>query len=164
VRLIAVEDWGANVDRELQLGGKSPAILSALAPARYRVVAGGSQSSCYYTGEVLDLRTGPTSAVAVPVASAPALQGRLIGTAHNPADYLILIWPEMPVNTEPGYMMLTPDAEGIFRVEALRPGDYRILATSFSEWSASNWKPDPRRFVHLQLTQGLTDFELPFPN
>jgi hypothetical protein len=165
LQLTAIDAWGAQIDRKVEVNAKSATTISGVVPARYRVTLNGLPRSCYYFGApVLDFTASVPETGVLKLAPGASIEGRLVTAGRDkPSDFIVLLWPEAPADGEPVSLMVVPNSEGLFSAEALRPGSYRILATSLSEWAGSQWKPDVGRMMQLQLTPGVTKLDLPLP-
>lgn len=163
LRLTATEEWGTKIDRETQVHLDSATVLSDVPPARYLVALDGLPHSCYYLGEpLLDFTAGPPETVTLSRGRGASVEGRLLGVQpDNPADYIVLFLPESPDDKDPAMLIVSVNREGLFSVETLRPGTYRIQATRLSEWLSPRWKLDVQQMAPLSFPPGAMNLELP---
>ncbi len=161
VRLTPVESRGAMLDRTLELNFEKPQTAVDLAPGRYRLVAGKAGDSCYSASGEVDLAVSTEEPIAVTVAAAAALKGRLRGAAR-PADFaIVLALPNAPEGA-PAVQTAYPDSQARFSFAGLPPGRYRIAAVPTAGPKA-RWVADMARMTELDLTGGATEIDLPAP-
>lgn len=161
--LLPLEDWGAMLERSVEIGSGKPQILDSLAPARYHIAVRQLGDACYtLTDRVVDL-SGETASGPIEVSLAPAgsIRGRMIGSAR-PSGFAIVLVAADADNFQRSIQMAFPDADSRFRFEGLRPGRYRIGAQPAEETSKSRWSVD--QMFEIDVPGGApTDIEVPVP-
>ncbi len=127
VRLEALEAWGAEIGRNLDLHLGVAQRVDRLAPTRYRVVAAKLPPGCFQ-GEVtvVDVEREDREAV-VRLTAAARIEGRLVG-AEAPQDFQVALVPDDPAASEETLRVVAPQPSGEFVFDGLRPGVYRILS------------------------------------
>jgi len=129
------------------------------------VGATGLGEGCYLaSSSVLDLTGGaPASPVAVLVATAASIRGKLTG-APDPRAYSVILAAADPDAASNPLQVVFPDASGKFTFGGLRPGRYRIAAQSSSAPASARWVSDAAHMLEIQIVAGApTEMELPAP-
>ncbi|MCX6632043.1 MAG: carboxypeptidase-like regulatory domain-containing protein [Candidatus Solibacter sp.] len=165
VTLTALEDFAALIDRNGEVNSVKEQPIADLAPARYRIGATRLGDGCYLASDaVLDLSAGGKDApVAVLVAAAGSISGKLTGAANAPEFAVALVAADAESSAQ-AVQVVFPDAGGKFTFGGLRPGRYRIVAQAAGEASKARWVTDPARMIEIQIVAGApTELELPAP-
>jgi beta-lactamase regulating signal transducer with metallopeptidase domain len=136
--------------------GKDATALT-LPPLRYRLQATDLGTNCYQVEQpVADLTNGNADAT-VELATAGSLRGSL---KPAPTDAYVVVMLEAGESAE-GARLASPDAQGRFQFEGLRPGRYRIAAKPASDAKA-RWVADVTRMFEIEVRGGApTDLDLP---
>ncbi|HEY1495289.1 MAG TPA: carboxypeptidase regulatory-like domain-containing protein [Candidatus Solibacter sp.] len=157
VTLSPLEAWHIMGDRTVQARIGEPQLVEQLAPGRYQVTATKLGSGCYQSGTtVVDVgaMSGP-GPIAVTVAQAGSIRGKLVGGTGQYAVVLMAEDPDVPVQ------IAMPDAESKFAFAALQPGRYRVAVRLATE---DRWVTDTAQMIELDVAGGgPTDVELPAP-
>jgi hypothetical protein len=164
IALTGEEDFAVRIDKNGEVTTERPLTLSDLAPARYQVVASNLGDSCFQPSiPTADLSSGaPAAPIAVPLAPAGAIHGKLTG-ASNPTQYSIALVAADPDTSSRPLQIVFPDSSGRFTFGGLRPGRYRLVTQIAGEASA-RWITDPARMIEFQIPAGSpTEIELPVP-
>jgi hypothetical protein len=165
VTLTALEDFAAMIDRTGAINTVKEQPVADLAPTRYRVGIKGLGEGCYLASSpVLDLSTSaPSSVVALQVAAAGSIRGKLTG-APNPQEFSVaLIAADIDTSTDP-VQVVFPDSAGKFAFGGLRPGRYRIATQSAGAAARARWVIDAAKMIEIQIVAGApTEMELPAP-
>jgi hypothetical protein len=152
-----LEAWHIMGDRSVQARIGEPQLVEQLAPGRYQVTATKLGSGCYQSGTtVVDVgaMNGP-GPVAVTVAQAGSIRGKLVGGAGQYAVVLMAEDPDLPVQ------IAMPGAEAKFEFSALQPGRYRVAVRPTA---GGRWVTDTTQMIELDVSGGgPTDVELPVP-
>ncbi len=158
VSVMLLEDWGARVDKTVQVTADKDTVVPNLPPGRYELVAQPS-GNCYQTGEAtVDLTSGEAEPVAIAMAPAGSIRGRLIG--GKPADFAVVLAAEKAFGGEQALRVALPDADGRFVFDVLPPGQYRIAAHPLTESPRTRWMSAD--LITIQVPGGApTDVELP---
>ena len=160
-----LEDWGARVERHLQVSFGEEQQVNDLAPGRYHVWFRKLGESCFSEpNSVVDLgSTDNHNLVRVFIAPAGSIRGRLLSTGSaRPSDFAVVLVPADPVDGAGPVQVSFPDAEFHFGFRGLRPGAYRILAQPTSESRKARWVPDLTLMFRIEVPGGVTtDLELP---
>jgi hypothetical protein len=164
LKLARIEATGANPDRTVEVNFTKPQKLDDLAPGHYRLTVDRLGDSCYASGGVVDLTAPTEEPIAVAVASAASLRGRLTAASGRPGDYVvILVATDATEGTQP-VQAVYPDAGFRFVVTGLRPGRYRIGAQPAAGATRARWAADLARMIEIDLPGGApTDIDLPAP-
>jgi hypothetical protein len=94
------------------------------------------------------------------VDAAGAIRGQLTG-AERPVDFVVALLAADPAAGERAVLAATPDAEGHFSFEGLRPGKYYVAAQP-SGASQARWIADPAHMLQIDIHGGSrTDLQLP---
>jgi hypothetical protein len=165
VTLTALEDFAAMIDRTGTINAVKEQPVENLAPTRYRVGVKGLGENCYLASSpVLDLSAGaPSAVVALQVAAAGSIHGKLTG-APNPQEFSVaLISAGIDTSAEP-LQIVFPDSAGKFSFGGLRPGRYRISTQPAGAAARARWVTDAARMLEIQIVAGApTEMELPAP-
>ncbi len=165
VTLTALEDFAAMIDRSAAINAVKEQSVADLAPTRYRVGIKGLGEGCYLaSAPVLDLSAGaPSGVVALQVAPAGSIRGKLTGTP-NPQDFSVaLIAADSDTSAEP-VQVVFPDSAGKFAFGSLRPGRYRIATQPAGTAARARWVTDAAHMIEIQIVAGApTEMELPAP-
>jgi len=158
--LTSMEDWSANLDRTATLRSKEQP-LPNLAPARYSARLENLGDLCYQAADaILDMTSGDAQFLAIQVSAAGAIRGQLTGV-ERPGGFVVALLAADPMAGERAVLAATPDAEGHFSFEGLRPGTYYITAQP-SGASQSRWIADPAHMLQIEIHGGSrTDLQLP---
>jgi hypothetical protein len=165
VNITSVEDFAVHVDKNGPIASEKETPVADLAPARYQVVAMNLGESCFQPSiPLLDLTGGvPGAPVAVAVAPAGAIHGKLAGASDATKYSVALVSAEPEASSQP-LQVVFPDAGGRFTFGGLRPGRYRLAVQAAGEASKARWVSDPARMIEFQIPAGApTDIELPAP-
>ncbi len=130
VTLSSLEEWGAALEKTLDVNADQPGKFSSLAPTRYHVEVSGLPSQCFHPpSPVLDLTAtdNPPNSVSVVIRQAGTIRGKFKGEVKGDDVKVMLLSPSTEDGNTPLQTTL-PDAEGHFGFEGLAPGRYRILA------------------------------------
>ena len=163
--LTAAEDWATRLDRSAEVNFKKEQTVVQLAPARFQIVVSKLGESCYQPAAAsLDLSGAlPEGPIAVLVAPAGSIRGKLTGTAR-PADFSVALVSADAAAATQAVQVAIPDAEGRFGFGSLRPGPYRIAAQLSGEASKARWITDRAHMVEIKIAAGApTEMELPAP-
>ena len=164
VSIAPLEAWGAMVNRTAEVNTTKPQPVSHLAPGNYQLTATRLGDACYSSGNPLvDLsKSTPSAPVAVTVAAAGGIRGRLIAGAARTMDFAIVLVPPEETGNPHAVQIAFPDSEGRFTFPALPPGRYRITAQLAAEAGKARWVPDLSRMTEIEVAGGgTTDLELP---
>ncbi len=165
VALTALEDFAVRLDRNGPIASAKETPVANLAPARYQVTVSGLGEGCYqYSGTDLDLSRGaPKSPVAVQVAQAGSLRGKLTGITQG-TKYLIALAPADAVNGSESLQAAFADARGSFAFAGLRPGRYRVGVQPAGGGAKARWLNTAARMIEIEIAGGSpTEIELPAP-
>ncbi|MBK9169006.1 MAG: carboxypeptidase regulatory-like domain-containing protein [Bryobacterales bacterium] len=152
LHLAAIDSWGGNVDREVQIEAGAPVRISGLAPGRYLAKISGLPASCHHVGDpVVDLEGTLAETLVIRLASAASVEG---GVDRNEGLPVVLLWAEGASG------LLLPDGQGRFFASGLRPGEYRFLIVPPSAWADGRGIPSPENWPQRQLPAGVSEWEL----
>jgi len=163
--LRATEDWATQIDRDAEINTQKEQTIDQVAPARFQMVLSGLGETCYQPGgTILDLSTEfDGKPVAVPVAAAGSIRGKLIGTSR-PGDFAVALVSGDPSAPAQPVQVIFPDPDGRFSFGRLRPGVYRIAAQPTGSGSKTRWVSDRSRMIEIRIAGGSpTEMELPAP-
>jgi 5-hydroxyisourate hydrolase-like protein (transthyretin family) len=161
--LSAMEATGAMLNRTVEASFAKAQKVDDLAPVRYWVSAGRVGDACYSVGAVADLTSDSDELIAVTVAPAASIRGKLAGAAR-PADFVVTLVSAEPAEGAPAVQAAYPDAESRFAFGNLRPGRYRIGAQPAAEAAKAPWVAGWANMIELDLPGGVpTDIDLPAP-
>jgi hypothetical protein len=163
--LIALEAWGAHMDRRAEISASTPLTVRALAPTRYAASVTGLPDGCYSSNETIVDLTGHAPPV-MPIQFSPGsnLRGKLIASEPSDGAHLVvLLWPNPGDLHEAGVLALLPDASGHFTADSLRPGLYKLTVVRGEDWSDPHWQPDLSAAIEIQLLGGTTNADIPMP-
>jgi len=156
VTFTPIEAWHIMGNRTVNARFGEPALVDELAPGRYQVIASGLGATCYQSGEtVVDVGTMSDSGpVAVTIAPAGSIRGKLVGSATGDISIVLL--------AEDGTSQIAlPDTQSQFMFTALAPGRYRIAVLPTG---GDRWLTDFTQMIELEVPGGApTDLELPIP-
>jgi hypothetical protein len=164
VFITPLEAWGAMVNGTAEVNTTKTQTVSPLAPGIYQLTATRLGDSCYSSGNpVVDLsKSAPSAPVAVTVAAAGEIRGRLIAGAARAADFAVILVPPEAADNPQAVQIAFPDAEGRFAFAALPPGRYRMAVRAAAEAVKTRWVPDLSRMTEIDVAGGgPTDLELP---
>jgi hypothetical protein len=157
-----LEPWGIfppNVQGVQLAFGKEQAIQK-LTPGRVRVTATGLGANCFPGApQIVDLSGDAPPTVTLEMASAAFIRGTLRGAEGQASQYtVVLLDSDSGASSEA--RLATPDAQGRFAFDGLRPGRYRIAAQPAGP--AARWVADVSKMTELQLAGGApTELDLP---
>jgi hypothetical protein len=160
--LFPLEDWGAMLERSVEVNSSKPTIVDNLAPARYHVAVTQPGEACHTVADrVVDLSGDAASGpIEIGMASAGAIHGRLNGNAAHPSDFAIVLVAADGDDAKAPVQIAFPDAESRFHFERLRPGRYRIAAQPAED--KSRWSAD--QMFEIDVPGGApTEIEVPVP-
>jgi hypothetical protein len=163
ITLTALEDFAAMIDRTGEINSVKEQAVADLAPARYQIGVNRLGEGCYLgSNAVVDLSTGGKDApVAVMVAAAGSIRGKLTGAANSQDFAVALVAADVDTSAQP-VQVAFPDAGGKFAFGGLRPGRYRIVTQPAGEASKARWVTDAARMIEIQIVAGApTEMELP---
>jgi hypothetical protein len=163
--LTAAEDWATRIERTAELNFQKEQTVEQIAPARYQIDLARLGESCYQpTAPVLDLTKGlPESPVAVTVAQAGAIRGKLTKTSA-PTSYAVALIPADATGDTQPLRVAFPKSDGSFEFDALRPSLYRLSAQPAGETSRARWVSDRAHMIEIKIDAGApTQLELPAP-
>ncbi len=158
VSAMLLEEWAVRLNKTVQVTADKDTVVPDLPPGRYQFVAQPA-GNCYQTGEATaDLTSGEAEPVAIAMAPAGSIRGRLIG--GKPADFAVVLVAEKTFGGEQAVRVALPDGEGRFAFDALPAGEYRIAAHSAAESPRTRWMSAD--LMTIQVPGGApTDVELP---
>jgi hypothetical protein len=163
--LLPLEDWGALVHRNVEVGFTKATTIDHVPPGRYLLSLAQLEETCYHGGNaVIDL-TGETDPDPVVVLLVPAgsIHGRLTGPA-NPTQVAVVLVATDPVDGAAPVQMALPDSESRFAFENLRPGRYRIAAEPAVQVTEPGSAAHLGRMFEIEVSGGApTEVELPVP-
>ena len=140
--------------------------VEGIAPGRYRVSAVDLGETCFSKPVVVEISETSRS-VRIPVTSAGAIEGRLLGAAGTPGSLVVVLVPEDPP-ADPRDRRLTgayPDELSRFSFSGLAPGKYRIAIQSAAAANARLVPADLSKMFDIDVAGGVaTEVELPAPN
>ncbi len=159
----SLEDWGAMFSATAQANREKDTVIENLAPGKYQLTASQLGENCYQAREVvLDLTGGEADAVAIPLAAAGSIRGRLTG--GTPGEFSVILLASKTFGSPPEAQIALPDAEGRFTFAALPPGQYRIAAQRTSDSPKARWVAELGRMLEVEIVGGApTDLQLPAP-
>jgi len=163
VTLTALEDFATRIDRSGAINATKEQPVADLAPTKYLIGASGLGEGCYLaSSSVLDFTGGvPGSPIAVPVASAGAIHGKLTG-ASDPRTYSVVLGAADAVAANRPLQVVFPGATGKFSFGGLPPGRYRLAVQSAT--AGARWITDSAHMVEIVIVAGApTEMELPAP-
>lgn len=161
--LSPMEATGAMLDRTVEVSFAKAQKVDDLAPVRYWISVGRVGDACYSAGAIADLTKESEEPIAVTVAPAASIRGRLAGAA-NPADFVVALVAVEPAERAQAVQVAYPDAESRFAFANLRPGRYRIGAQPVAEAARAPWVAGMASMIELDLPGGVpTDIDLPAP-
>ena len=163
--LNALEDWSTRIERNAEVNFQKEQLVPQLAPAKYQIDLSGLGASCYQPAlPLLDLtKELPDGPVAVLVAPAGSIRGKLVGAAR-PADFAVALVAAGPSAETQPVRVAFPEPDGQFTFDALRPGPYLIAAQRAGDTSHARWVADPSRMIQIRIAAGApADLELPAP-
>jgi len=158
VSLTGLEQWGAFLDRRIEVSADKDTVIADLAPSRYQFTAEPA-NGCSQTEDItLDLTGGTAGSVAIPMSPVGAIRGRLIG--GKPADFLVVLVAAKTLGGQQAVRIVMPDADGRFAFDSLVAGEYRIAAQPLAESPRTRWMNAD--LLPLSVRGGSpTDVELP---
>lgn len=164
LKLIPLEDWGADIERETDVSFPGEQKIDHLAPARYRVRAEMPGNMCYQVAsQVIDLAEKTDDRpVVIALATAGMIRGRIIAGSARPSDFAVVLLQSDPPDRGQQLQVALPDSEFRFAFGALRPGRYLISAPPAGEVSRSRWVQNPSGMLAIDVAAGATtEIELP---
>jgi hypothetical protein len=163
VGFTSLEDWGAMFNATAQASREKDTAIENLAPGKYQLTASQLGENCYQAREaVLDLTGGEPGVVAIPLAAAGSIRGRLTG--GTPGEFSVILLASQTFGGPQPAQIALPDAEGRFTFGALPPGQYRIAAQRTSESPKARWVAELDRMLEVEIPGGApTDLQLPAP-
>jgi len=145
--LVPLDDWGAYLNRAVELSAAKTTNVENLAPGRYRVRLTDA-GSCFLASDVtFDAATA--AHVNVPLVAAGSVVGRLRGSNIGQGWTVALL-------SDDAKQIVVPDNEAKFGFQGLRPGHYRIAAERPSAASATV-EIEVRGGVPIQVDLLVTD-------
>jgi hypothetical protein len=152
LQLLALEDWGAILMRDITLDFTRPVVVENLAPARYHVPVTRLGEGCYSAADMIVDLTGasPSGPVEVSVVPAGSIVGKLIGAARA-ADFVLVLLDSSAGRDEQPLRVAYPDDKAGFVFEGLSPGRYRIAARPTA---AAHWVADAGGMVETDVAGG----------
>ncbi|MBZ5583980.1 MAG: carboxypeptidase-like regulatory domain-containing protein [Acidobacteriia bacterium] len=163
LRLSPVEATAASLQRTAEVNLVKPQVLEDLGPAHYRVSVSGLGQTCYSPAALVDLTAPASETIAVTVAPAASVRGRLSGPAARPTNFVVVLLGLETDGTDP-VQVAYPDADLRFSFGSLRPGRYRIGVYPTADAARARWVSDKAGMIDLDLPGGApTDLDLPAP-
>ena len=97
------------------------------------------------------------------MASAGSIRGTLRGADAHPSGYtVVLLAADAAADTQA--QLATPDPQGRFEFDALRPGRYRIAVQPAGAGTRTRWVADVSRMSEVAVAGGPpTEYELAAP-
>jgi len=126
VSLAPLENWGAMLQRTLELDTAAPVSIKDLAPGRYRAVALKPAAVCFGVEQTFDTRTA--EALQLTLVRGGNLEGRIESVNSRPVVTLTRLDVERP-----GIQHELPETDARFQFSDLRPGRYFVQAGSVGE-------------------------------
>lgn len=161
IRLLPLEAWAATTEQDFQMPVDERRTVEQLAPGRFQVVAEDLPPGCFQDGEtILDPRAEAEPVVLL--SSAARLAGRLLDAA-SPDEYRITLAAAAPQDADESLLVMSPDADGGFVFEGLRPGFYRIVARPDAAQSGRWMPPAKESFLVEAIGGSVTEIEIPAP-
>jgi hypothetical protein len=163
VGLASLEDWGAMFTVTAQASREKDTLIENLAPGKYQLTASQLGENCYQAREaVLDLTGGEPDVVAIPLAAAGSIRGRL--SSGTPGEFSVILLASRTFGGQLPLQIALPDAEGRFTFAALPPGQYRIAVQRTSDSPKARWVAELGRILEVEIPGGApTDLQLPAP-
>jgi len=164
--LTPVEDWGATLNRSVEVSSDKEQVVDGLAPGRYYLEVTGLGERCFSPADkVLDLTARPESGpVPLAVTAAGFIVGRLNAAAARPQDFAVVLLRSETTEVGQPVQIALPDAKSGFTFPNLRPGRYRIAAKPLKEASSAWWAADHERMFEIDVPAGgAVDLDLPVP-
>jgi hypothetical protein len=150
IRARPAEPWGVEpLDAQVLTFGKESTMIE-LPPGPVRFEPANLPANCYAAS--LPIAEAGAAAVTLEFATAGSLRGLLRG-APKPQEHTVVLLDVDGVEAR----VATPDANGRFTIDGLKPGAYRIAARP-----RGRWVTDPSKMVEIQIPGGSpTEIELP---
>lgn len=153
-----VDPWAV-----MQFGATTPvaygkeAVIRDLPPGRVEFNVTGLTGNCYAaSAPVVDLGGEPSGPVTLELATGGSLRGTLRGAPMGARYTVVLLESDAPSTADA--RVAVPGADGRFQFDSLKPGRYRIAA------STSRWVSDPSKMIEIQIPGGsTTEIDLPAP-
>lgn len=141
-RMSSLDDWGADLDRTVNLSFSALQHFSDLAPGRYVLTLVDSGETCFAPSDFfLDLSASNADVpLAIDVAPYSSIHGRLL--TKEPQHFVIDLSITQP-NGDGDLQIAYANSDSDFIFDRLRPGRYRLdvkaITNLSSEPSASDW-------------------------
>jgi protocatechuate 3,4-dioxygenase beta subunit len=163
--LTAMEAWGADIDRALEIEAGKEKVVEELAPAKYRVNVYDLSNKCYQASPVVAHLAGDVESSTYSVALEPAgsVRGKLSGAAAAYAEYLVILVPGDAEEGSRPIRAVQPNAQGYYEFTNVQPGHYRVTALLGSDYRA-RWVADFANMIGVEVfNYAATDIDLPTP-
>jgi hypothetical protein len=136
--------------------------VEGIAPGRYRVSAMDLGETCFSKSVVVEISESSRS-VRIPVTSAGALKGQVLGGAGPAGRWFVVLIPEdLPPN--PRLLSAFPGELSQFSFSGLAPGKYRIAIQNAVDSNARLVPEDLSSLFEVDVAGGIaTEVDLPIP-
>jgi hypothetical protein len=163
LQLLALEDWGAMLMRDITLDFTRPVVIENLAPARYHIPMTRLGEGCYTAADMVVDLTGAAPSGPIEVSAVPAgsIIGQLVGAARA-SDFVLVLLDAGAGRDEQPFRVAYPDEKASFAFDGLPPGRYRIAVRPAA---AAHWLAEGGSVVETDVAGGApTQVELRAPS
>lgn len=139
--------------------------VEGIAPGRYRVSALDLGETCFSRSVVVEI-SDTSSSVRIPVASAGAIEGLLLGAAGPPGSLVIVLVPDDPPADARDRRLTAayPDEQSRFSFSGLAPGKYRMAIQNAANPGSRLVPQDLSSLFEVEVAGGsATEVDLPAP-
>ncbi len=153
VTLAPLEDWSAQLKRQVTVTTANEQTETSLAPSRYSLSAVKS-GSCSVSSSIIDLTGGDPGLVTVELTPAGSIRGRLDAGGRRVTDFAAVLLAATFDDPANAVHIAVPEADGKFAFNGLPPGRYRIAAKPVSEASPSHWLSEAGTMLEFDVRGG----------
>jgi len=137
--------------------------VEGIAPGRYRISAVDLGDTCFSKSVVAEI-SATSRSVRVPVASAGAIEGQVLGAAGPSDGWMVVLVPEDPP-TDARLLSAFLSEQSRFSFSGLAPGKYRIAIQNAVAPNARLVPEDLSKLFEVDVAGGnATEVDLPAPN
>jgi len=145
---------GERVEAEVAYGRAAP--LSGVLPGRYRPIAMLSEGCFLSSPALLEVGEAQSNVFTLELAPAGSVSGRIKGgdAAQAERAVVVLVPAPNPSGVPAAAQIATPDSNGRYSFEGLRPGYYRLSLRSPDPNGRTRWFPPLSQTLEIEIPAG----------
>jgi len=145
---------GERVEAEVAYGRAAP--LSGVLPGRYRPIATLSEGCFLSSPALIEVGEAQSNVFTLELAPAGSVSGRIKGgdAAQAERAVVVLVPAPNPSGVPAAARIATPDSNGRYSFEGLRPGYYRLSLRSPDPNGRTRWFPPLSQTLEIEIPAG----------